>query len=210
MGGDLPDDIVQDAPFADYARDLGPQLAEFSHDVRQEIDHSSAAPNAQTTYLGHSYGGAVVGRAELAGLDADRVLHVESAGMGHDVQSPDDLPDSQDDVDRYSMTAPGDVIGDIQGMQLGDNIGHAGRLRGHGLARYRRPGRRHAQHRCRLALERLPAALRCVQQHARGAQLRQGHDVSGAGVRGPPLYPYPGWVPEQTGWHSPVESIDIE
>lgn len=125
MGGDLPDSVVQDAPFANYARDLGPQLADFSHDVRQEIDHSAAAGNdAQTTYLGHSYGGAVVGRSELAGLDADRVLHVESAGMGHDVQDPGDLPASQAGVDRYSMTAPGDIIELSQGTQAGDNIGH--------------------------------------------------------------------------------------
>ena len=125
MGGDLPDSVVQDAPFANYARDLGPQLANFSHDVRMEIDHSAAAGNdAQTTYLGHSYGGAVVGRSELAGLDADRVLHVESAGMGHDVQDPADLPASQAGVDRYSMTAPGDIIELSQGTQVGDNIGH--------------------------------------------------------------------------------------
>jgi hypothetical protein len=125
MGGDLPDGIVKDAPFANYARDLGPLLANFSHDVRQETEHSAGAGNnIQTTYAGHSYGGAVVGRSELAGLDADRVLHIESAGMGHDIRDPDDVPPSQADVDRYSMTAPGDIIGDIQGAQVGDNIGH--------------------------------------------------------------------------------------
>jgi hypothetical protein len=118
MGGDLPDEVVQDAPFADYARDLGPRLADFSHDVRLEIDHSAAADHdPSTTYLGHSYGGAVVGTSELSGLDADRVLHVESAGAGHDVHSPGDLPSSQDDVDRYSMTAPGDPIAHVQGSQ---------------------------------------------------------------------------------------------
>lgn len=123
MGGDLPDDIVQDAPFANYSVDLGPRLADFSRDLALEIDHS-AAPDAQVTVAGHSYGGAVVGRSELSGLVADRVLHIESAGMGHDIEGPGDLPDSQGDVDRYSMTAPGDVIGLIQGTQAGDNIGH--------------------------------------------------------------------------------------
>ncbi len=122
MGGDLPDSIVQDAPFANYAVDLGPGLADFSHDVRLEVER--AGSDAQVTYAGHSYGGAVVGRAELSGLDADRVLHIESAGMGHDVMDADDLPSSQSDVERYSMTAPGDIIGDIQGTQMGDNIGH--------------------------------------------------------------------------------------
>jgi hypothetical protein len=124
MGGDLPDSIVQDAPFANYAVDLGPGLADFSHDVRLEIERSGADSNTQVTYAGHSYGGAVVGRSELHGLDADRVMHIESAGMGHDIQDTDDLPSTQSGVDRYSMTAPGDVIGDIQGTQLGDNVGH--------------------------------------------------------------------------------------
>ncbi len=122
MGGDLPDSIVKDAPFANYSVDLGPKLADFSHDVRLEVDRAGSA--AQVTYAGHSYGGAVVGRSELHGLDADRVMHIESAGMGHDIKDADDLPSSQSGVNRYSMTAPGDIIGDIQGTQVGDNIGH--------------------------------------------------------------------------------------
>lgn len=124
MGGDLPDSIVRDAPFANYSVDLGPRLADFSHDVRLEVERSGAPSTAQVTYAGHSYGGAVVGRSELSGLDADRVVHIESAGMGHDVRDADDLPSSQHDVDRYSMTAPGDAIGLAQGTQSGDNIGH--------------------------------------------------------------------------------------
>lgn len=117
MGGDLPDGIVADAPDPSYAQDLGPRLAGFSQDVRQEIDHSTAGGNdVRTTYLGHSYGGAVVGLAETYGLDADRVLHVESAGMGAGVDDAGDLPPSQDDVDRYSMTAPDDPIGLTQGV----------------------------------------------------------------------------------------------
>lgn len=43
MGGDLPDSVLRDAPFASYAGDLGPLLAGFSHDVHQEIDHSAGA-----------------------------------------------------------------------------------------------------------------------------------------------------------------------
>jgi hypothetical protein len=124
MGGDLPDSVVKDAPFANYSIDLGPRLADFSHDVRLEVERSAAPSTAQVTYAGHSYGGAVVGRSELSGLDADRVLHVESAGMGHDVSDADDLPPSQSGVRRYSMTAPGDAIGLSQGIQNGDNLGH--------------------------------------------------------------------------------------
>lgn len=123
MGGDLPDSIGRDAPFANYAIDLGPGLADFSHDVRLEIERAGSP--ARTTYAGHSYGGAVVGRSELHALDADRVLHIESAGMGHDVHDAGDLPSSQSGVDRYSMTAPGDLIELAQGApQVTDNIGH--------------------------------------------------------------------------------------
>jgi|GEM_PF-3251623 len=123
MGGDLPDSVVKDAPFANYSVDLGPRLADFSRDLELEIAHSDS-PEARVTVAGHSYGGAVVGRSELSGLVADRVLHIESAGMGHDIEGPGDLPDSQRDVDRYSMTAPGDFIELAQGVQSGDNLGH--------------------------------------------------------------------------------------
>ncbi|GAB3261585.1 hypothetical protein GCM10027425_25080 [Alteromonas gracilis] len=122
MGGDLPDGLLLDAPTPGYAQDLAPVLAGFSQEVRQELEHEAPA-GVRTTYLGHSYGGAVVGLSETYGLQADRVLHVESAGMGHDVRSTSDLPDSQDGVDRYSMTAPGDIIGHVQGSQVGD-LGH--------------------------------------------------------------------------------------
>ncbi|GAA3546444.1 hypothetical protein AFL01nite_28100 [Aeromicrobium flavum] len=123
MGGDLPDGVVSDAPFANYSKDLGPRLAEFSRDLDLEIQRSSAS-DPEVAVAGHSYGGAVVGRSELAGLVADRVLHIESAGMGHDVHEPGDLPASQRNVDRYSMTAPDDPISLSQGTQAGDNIGH--------------------------------------------------------------------------------------
>src|SRR5690606_15905417 len=98
-------------------------LAEFSRDLDLEIQRSGAS-DPDVTVAGHSYGGAVVGRSELAGLVADRVLHIESAGMGHDIDDPSDLPASQRNVDRYSMTAPDDPISISQGTQLGDNVGH--------------------------------------------------------------------------------------
>lgn len=122
MGGDLPDGLFTDAPTPGYAQALAPELAGFSREVRQELEHEAPA-GVRTTYLGHSYGGAVVGLSETYGLQADRVLHVESAGMGHDVQSISDLPASQQGVDRYSMTAPGDIIGHFQGKQFED-LGH--------------------------------------------------------------------------------------
>lgn len=124
MGGDLPDSVATDAPFADYSKELGPRLADFSRDLALETEQLGGRPRPAVTVAGHSYGGAVVGRSELNGLVADRVMHIESAGMGHDVRDGDDLPDSQSNVRRYSMTAPDDPIGYSQGAQLGDNIGH--------------------------------------------------------------------------------------
>ncbi len=109
---------------ASYADALSPRLADFSHQLRDQISHSAAAGNdVQVTVAGHSYGGAVVGEAEHGGLDADRILHIESAGMGHDVWQPGDLHDAQPDVQRYSMTAPGDPIHYIRGIELG-GLGH--------------------------------------------------------------------------------------
>jgi hypothetical protein len=108
MGGDFPNDVPTDAGFRDYADRLGPELANFSHEIRQEVDQAGA--NAKVTVMGHSYGGTAVGTSERYGLDADRVLHVESPGMGHDVRSPDDLYPARADVRRYSITAPEDAI----------------------------------------------------------------------------------------------------
>lgn len=117
IGGDLPDGAQAADP--GRATTLAPLLEQFSYAVDQEIAHSAAAGNdVRTTYAGHSYGGAVVGSAEAHGLRADRVLHIESAGTGHGIDSPGDLPPSQKDVDRYSMTAPGDFIEMTQGNGL--------------------------------------------------------------------------------------------
>jgi len=120
MGADLPDDLLQ-APDSSYSLEAGARLADFSRDL--DLERTSAGSSADVAFGGHSYGGAVVGRAELGGLVADRVLHIESAGMGHDVHDAGDLPSSQSGVDRYSMTAPDDFISLTQGVQVGD-IGH--------------------------------------------------------------------------------------
>ncbi|MEU9506058.1 alpha/beta hydrolase [Micromonospora sp. NPDC048170] len=124
MDGDLPSNLFPQAPSARYADELGPRLADFSGQLRAEIAGSAAAGNdVQVTFAGHSYGGAVVGTAEQHGLDADRVLHIESAGMGHDVDGPEDLRPAQPDVQRYSMTAPGDPIAWVRDINIG-NWGH--------------------------------------------------------------------------------------
>jgi len=120
MGADLPDDLLQ-APDSSYSLEAGARLADFSRDL--DLERTSAGSSADVAFGGHSYGGAVVGRAELGGLVADRVLHIESAGMGHDVMDAGDIPASQAGVDRYSMTAPSDPIAISQGRQAG-TIGH--------------------------------------------------------------------------------------
>lgn len=127
MAGDLPDSVVRDAPFRDYADRLGPALASFSHDLRQEVDRSAAArtdvdaggrrrTGPAVTVIGHSYGGAVVGTGEQFGLDADNVIHLESAGAGHDVHDVDDLRPGRCDTRRYAITAANDPIRLIQGV----------------------------------------------------------------------------------------------
>ncbi len=117
--GTFPQTLVPAAADPSYAQATAPDLAAFSHQLRDQIDTQAGPGNdVQVTYAGHSYGGAVVGLAEQNGLDANRTLYVESAGMGHDVWSPGDLHDMQPDVQRYAMTAPGDPISAIQGVQV--------------------------------------------------------------------------------------------
>lgn len=109
MDGDFPQDILADAPDPKYAEDMAPRLVEFGRELDREIARS--APGTPVTYVGHSYGGSVVGTAEQLGLRADRVLHASSAGTGvYDMPWNNPNPD----VQRYSMTAPGDMIGASQ------------------------------------------------------------------------------------------------
>ncbi|RSN18125.1 hypothetical protein DMC63_19370 [Streptomyces sp. WAC 05977] len=112
--GVFPQNVVTEGPAAHYAQTMAPDLKAFGDELRGQID-SHAGPGVVVTAVGHSYGGATVGLAEQLGLRADQVLHVESAGMGHGIWSPDDLPASQAGVQRYSMTAPFDPIVVAQG-----------------------------------------------------------------------------------------------
>jgi len=105
-----------------YPVPLGQALAVFSHELRAEIVRRLGADaGVRIVVAGHSFGGAVVGAAERAGLDADAVLHIASAGMG-EVRDPFDYPDPT--RPRYSLTAPGDLIGMIQGRPGLPGLGH--------------------------------------------------------------------------------------
>lgn len=114
IGGPMPQHILKDSTRNSFADAIGPGLARFV----AGIDH---APGTTVTALGHSYGGSVVGAAELAGMRVDRVLHVASAGIGPGVDDLGDLP--RPETPRYSMTAPGDLIALSQGLHVGP-LGH--------------------------------------------------------------------------------------
>ncbi|HEX2213862.1 MAG TPA: alpha/beta hydrolase [Mycobacterium sp.] len=108
---------VVDAANPRYALDMAPRLAAFSEDVDRTAD--ATGRRVPITYIGHSYGGSIVGTAESVGLTADRVLYVAAAGAGVGVDDPDDWHNRNPDVLRFSMTAPGDFIQAVQGIPGG-------------------------------------------------------------------------------------------
>jgi hypothetical protein len=111
--GDLVTGIV-DAADPHYAVNMAPRLVAFSEDVNRTLD-STGRPIA-VTYVGHSYGGSILGTAERLGLTADRTVYVEAAGAGVGVDDPGDWHNRNPGVRRFSMTAPGDLIEFVQGL----------------------------------------------------------------------------------------------
>lgn len=109
QGGEMPQTLTQ-AVSSSYAHDIAPRLRDF-------VAGTNLETGAPVTVAGHSYGGSVVGAAEGAGMVADRILHIESAGAGPGVESSADY--AAPDTPRYSMTAPGDPIAHIQGVEIG-------------------------------------------------------------------------------------------
>ena len=109
---------------ASFAREMAPDLVSFGREL--DIELARHAPGTPTTYIGHSYGGAVVGSAEQLGLRADRVVYASSAGIG---AFGGDWHNPAADVHRYSLTAPGDPIHLAQELTFpfgGDPDDHAG------------------------------------------------------------------------------------
>lgn len=120
-GGDFPQ--LFDAAWDGYSRDLGPKLRDFAAAVDTDPAGSTL------TVTGHSYGGAVVGQAEAAGLEANRVLYVAGAGLGNDVDAVADYPRTSN-VPHYALMARNDsIVGAVQA--IGETVGEAGSL-GHG------------------------------------------------------------------------------
>jgi hypothetical protein len=108
---------VVDAANPRYALDMAPRLVAFSEDVDRTVD-ATGRP-IPVTYIGHSYGGSIVGTAEALGLTGDRVLYVAAAGAGVGVDDPGEWHNRNPDVLRFSMTAPGDFIEAVQGIPGG-------------------------------------------------------------------------------------------
>jgi hypothetical protein len=106
-----------DAADPRYALDMAPRLVAFSEDVDRTVD-ATGRP-VPVTYIGHSYGGSIVGTAEALGLTSDRTLYVAAAGAGVSVDDPGDWHNRNPDVLRFSMTAPGDFIEAVQGIPGG-------------------------------------------------------------------------------------------
>jgi hypothetical protein len=102
-----------DAANPRYALDMAPRLVSFSEDVER------TARSIPVTYIGHSYGGSILGTAEAMGLTADRTLYLAAAGAGVGVDDPGDWHNRNPDVLRFSMTAPGDFIQAVQGIPGG-------------------------------------------------------------------------------------------
>ncbi len=119
LGGAFPrgDNVV--AALAEAARPrlaiaMAPRLVAFSRDVDATVD--ATGRSIPVTYVGHSYGGAILGTAEALGLTADRTLYAAAAGAGFGVDTAADWHDRNPHVLRFSMTAPGDPIQLVQGL----------------------------------------------------------------------------------------------
>jgi hypothetical protein len=106
-----------DAASPRYALDMAPRLVAFSEDVDRTVD--ATGRRVPVTYIGHSYGGSILGTAEALGMTADRTLYVAAAGTGVGVDDPGDWHNRNPDVLRFSMTAPGDFIQAVQGIPGG-------------------------------------------------------------------------------------------
>ncbi len=114
--GELPVGVLNAAD-PRYALDMAPRLVAFSEDVDRTVD--ATGRSVAVTYVGHSYGGSILGTAERLGLTGDRSIYVQAAGAGVGVHDPADWHNRNPDVRRYVMTAPGDPIQLVQGIPLG-------------------------------------------------------------------------------------------
>jgi len=106
-GGDFPDNFMA-AANAGYAGDLVEPLVDFSVAVEQEIDGLAAGGEIPVTVIGHSYGGTTVALATMSGLSADRLLFVNSPGLGHE-----GVISELAEYAVYTMGVPGDPVPEL-------------------------------------------------------------------------------------------------
>lgn len=109
MGADFPLAFANESPFRRYADSAAEPLRDFVEAVSEQ------GQRPHLSLVGHSYGGAIIGAAERAGILADTLVHVASAGAGPGVASVRDYPDTDPlgrprVVRRYALVAPGDPI----------------------------------------------------------------------------------------------------
>ena len=130
LGGPFPQDdsmarALLEAASPRFAMAMAPRLVAFSRDVDRTVDAAAEMRGRPipVTYVGHSYGGAILGTAEALGLTADRTLYAAAAGSGFGVDVPGDWHDRNPNVLRFSMTAPGDPIQLVQGLPGGPHGG---------------------------------------------------------------------------------------
>lgn len=97
----LPGSAIDPRP----ARAIGRDLAGFGAALDLEV--AGTVPGAPVAYIGHSYGGTIVGTAEQYGLRADAVVFASGSGTG---AADGPWHDPNPAVRRYSMTPPGDPI----------------------------------------------------------------------------------------------------
>ncbi|MDA2890509.1 alpha/beta hydrolase [Mycolicibacterium sp. BiH015] len=118
LGGPFPQvrDPISVLQSADtrFALDMAPRLVAFSEDIDRRVGNG-----VPVTVIGHSYGGSIVGTAETMGLTSDRTLFLAAAGAGVGVDDPGDWHNRNSQVERFSMTAPGDFIELVQGIPGG-------------------------------------------------------------------------------------------
>jgi hypothetical protein len=109
-----PREHVLGAGLRDAADVAGPALARDVAGLRA----AAPGPTSDLTVLGHSYGGSIVGSAELHGMVADRVVHIASAGAY--VKDIAAYPATAARTQRFSMTAYDDPIRLSQGHDMHD------------------------------------------------------------------------------------------
>jgi len=110
-GGDFPDNVVSGL-YEDRALDMTGPLTDFSNALQQEIGAQGPGTEVPVTVIGHSYGAVTVAMSTLSGLSADRLLFVNSPGLGAGSTSLA-VYGELEKYETYAMAAPGDPVPEL-------------------------------------------------------------------------------------------------